>query len=173
MSEIEKVHGRQILDSRGNPTVEVDVLLKSGAAGRAAVPSGASTGEFGRGAAMAGRVAARGGAAVANVKARSRRPWLDPAADQTALGSAMIASTAPPTARLGRTPSWACAAGAKAAAAELGTAVAIPRGEAAHVLPAERTCSTARSRRQQVDSRSSWSCLWGRDVRGSLRSAPR
>ncbi len=46
MSSIEKVHGRQILDSRGNPTVEVDVLLKSGAAGRAAVPSGASTGEF-------------------------------------------------------------------------------------------------------------------------------
>ena len=46
MSGIEKVHGRQILDSRGNPTVEVDVVLKSGAAGRAAVPSGASTGEF-------------------------------------------------------------------------------------------------------------------------------
>ena len=46
MSSIEKVHGRQILDSRGNPTVEVDVLLGSGAAGRAAVPSGASTGEF-------------------------------------------------------------------------------------------------------------------------------
>ena len=46
MSEIERVHGRQILDSRGNPTVEVDVLLGRGAAGRAAVPSGASTGEF-------------------------------------------------------------------------------------------------------------------------------
>ena len=46
MSEIEKVHARQILDSRGNPTVEVDVVVKSGAAGRAAVPSGASTGEF-------------------------------------------------------------------------------------------------------------------------------
>jgi enolase len=46
MSQIEKVHARQILDSRGNPTVEVELLLKSGAAGRAAVPSGASTGEF-------------------------------------------------------------------------------------------------------------------------------
>jgi enolase len=46
MSQIERVHARQILDSRGNPTVEVDVLLKSGASGRAAVPSGASTGEF-------------------------------------------------------------------------------------------------------------------------------
>jgi enolase len=44
MSAIEEVVGRQILDSRGNPTVEVDVLLDSGAAGRAAVPSGASTG---------------------------------------------------------------------------------------------------------------------------------
>ncbi len=46
MSEIETVHARQILDSRGNPTVEVDVALRSGAHGRAAVPSGASTGEF-------------------------------------------------------------------------------------------------------------------------------
>jgi enolase len=44
MSEIEHVHARQILDSRGNPTVEVDVRLLSGASGRAAVPSGASTG---------------------------------------------------------------------------------------------------------------------------------
>jgi len=44
MSSIAHVHARQILDSRGNPTVEVDVLLESGAFGRAAVPSGASTG---------------------------------------------------------------------------------------------------------------------------------
>jgi enolase len=46
MSQIEHVHARQILDSRGNPTVEVEVALRSGAWGRAAVPSGASTGEF-------------------------------------------------------------------------------------------------------------------------------
>jgi enolase len=46
MSQIESVHARQILDSRGNPTVEVEVTLRSGAHGRAAVPSGASTGEF-------------------------------------------------------------------------------------------------------------------------------
>jgi enolase len=46
MSQIENVHARQILDSRGNPTVEVEVALRSGASGRAAVPSGASTGEF-------------------------------------------------------------------------------------------------------------------------------
>jgi enolase len=46
MGAIEHIHARQILDSRGNPTVEVDVRLGSGAFGRAAVPSGASTGEF-------------------------------------------------------------------------------------------------------------------------------
>ncbi|MBT3171894.1 MAG: phosphopyruvate hydratase, partial [Rhodospirillaceae bacterium] len=44
MTAIIDIHGREILDSRGNPTVEVDVLLESGALGRAAVPSGASTG---------------------------------------------------------------------------------------------------------------------------------
>ncbi|MCH2663519.1 phosphopyruvate hydratase [bacterium] len=44
MTTIERVHAREILDSRGNPTVEVDVILSSGVVGRAAVPSGASTG---------------------------------------------------------------------------------------------------------------------------------
>src|SRR3546814_17324262 len=46
MSSIEHVEGRQVLDSRGNPTVEVEVFLASGATGRAIVPSGASTGQF-------------------------------------------------------------------------------------------------------------------------------
>ena len=46
MSQIEHVHARQILDSRGNPTVEVELSVQSSAWGRAAVPSGASTGEF-------------------------------------------------------------------------------------------------------------------------------
>ncbi len=46
MSAIERIHARQILDSRGNPTVDVEVTLDSGASGWAAVPSGASTGEF-------------------------------------------------------------------------------------------------------------------------------
>jgi enolase len=46
MSIIEKIIAREILDSRGNPTIEVDVILESGIVGRAAVPSGASTGEF-------------------------------------------------------------------------------------------------------------------------------
>ena len=43
--KIQKIVGREILDSRGNPTVEVDVVLENGVMGRAAVPSGASTGE--------------------------------------------------------------------------------------------------------------------------------
>ncbi|MDZ7732049.1 MAG: hypothetical protein U5R31_02135 [Acidimicrobiia bacterium] len=46
MSTIEQIIGREVLDSRGNPTVEVDVVLDSGATGRAIVPSGASTGQF-------------------------------------------------------------------------------------------------------------------------------
>jgi len=46
VSAIESVHGREVLDSRGNPTVEVEVTLDSGAVGRALVPSGASTGQF-------------------------------------------------------------------------------------------------------------------------------
>ena len=44
MSTIENIHAREILDSRGNPTLEVEVVLDDGSAGRAAVPSGASTG---------------------------------------------------------------------------------------------------------------------------------
>ncbi|MDA8111387.1 MAG: phosphopyruvate hydratase [Nitrospiraceae bacterium] len=44
MSEIDRVHGREVLDSRGNPTIEVEVVLSSGATGQAIVPSGASTG---------------------------------------------------------------------------------------------------------------------------------
>jgi enolase len=45
MATIQQIRAREILDSRGNPTVEADVVLSSGAFGRAAVPSGASTGE--------------------------------------------------------------------------------------------------------------------------------
>ena len=46
MTAITDIHAREILDSRGNPTVEVEVELESGAAGRASVPSGASTGSY-------------------------------------------------------------------------------------------------------------------------------
>ena len=45
MTKITRIQAREILDSRGNPTIEVDVELSGGAVGRAAVPSGASTGE--------------------------------------------------------------------------------------------------------------------------------
>jgi enolase len=44
-NKIARVHARQVIDSRGNPTVEADVVLDGGAVGRAAVPSGESTGE--------------------------------------------------------------------------------------------------------------------------------
>src|SRR5216117_498600 len=70
MSGIKEVRAREILDSRGNPTVEADVVLESGAKGRAAVPSGASTGAHealelrDKGAEWGGKGVAR---AVANV----------------------------------------------------------------------------------------------------------
>jgi enolase len=94
MSAIERVHARQILDSRGNPTVEVEVGLRTGASGRAAVPSGASTGEFEAtelrdgGRAWAGKGVSR---AVANVESEiaTAVAGMD-AADQQALDRALI-----------------------------------------------------------------------------------
>ncbi|MCW2970918.1 MAG: phosphopyruvate hydratase [Solirubrobacterales bacterium] len=106
MSQIERVHARQILDSRGNPTVEVEVGLRSGAHGHAAVPSGASTGEFEAtelrdgGQRWQGKGVTR---AVANVNgeiAASLR-GMD-AADQAALDRALIALDGTPNkSRLG------------------------------------------------------------------------
>ena len=64
---IESVHARQILDSRGNPTLEAEVVLESGVGGRAAVPSGASTGEH-------EAVELRDGDKVAGLGRASRRP---------------------------------------------------------------------------------------------------
>ncbi len=142
MSEIEKVHARQIVDSRGNPTVEVDVVLKSGAAGRAAVPSGASTGEF-------EAVELRDGGddwngkgvstAVANVNGELAAAvrGLD-AADQAAVDRAMLALDGTPNkGRLGANAILGVSlAGAKAAAAEAGQPLwRYLGGEAAHVLP--------------------------------------
>jgi enolase len=142
VSGIEKVHGRQILDSRGNPTVEIDVLLKSGAAGRAAVPSGASTGEFEAvelrdgGDAWAGKGVAK---AVANVNGELAEAvkGLDPA-DQEALDRTMIELDGTPNkARLGANAILGVSlAAAKAAAAEAGSPLwRYLGGEAAHVLP--------------------------------------
>jgi enolase len=94
VSAITSIHARQILDSRGNPTVEVEVALESGARGLAAVPSGASTGEFEAvelrdgGSAWAGKGVSR---AVANVndEIAAALRGVD-AADQSALDSKMI-----------------------------------------------------------------------------------
>ena len=142
MSGIEKVHGRQILDSRGNPTAEVDVVLKSGAAGRAAVPSGASTGEFEAvelrdgGDKWAGKGVSK---AVDNVNGELAAAvnGMDPA-DQEALDRAMIDLDGTPNkGRLGANAILGISlAAAKAAAAEAGLPLwRYLGGEAAHVLP--------------------------------------
>src|SRR3954471_14351819 len=94
MSRIARVHARQILDSRGNPTVEVDVRLESGAGGRAAVPSGASTGvheavELRDGGGAWGGQGAGSAVGNANGPNSSRVVGLD-AADQAALDAALI-----------------------------------------------------------------------------------
>ena len=94
MSAITAVHGRQILDSRGNPTVEVDVFLADGSRGTAAVPSGASTGQWEAvelrdgGAAWGGKGV---GQAVANVSGeiQSRLIGMD-ATDQRTIDAALI-----------------------------------------------------------------------------------
>jgi enolase len=142
VSEIARVHGRQILDSRGNPTVEVDVLLRSGAAGRAAVPSGASTGEL-------EAVEIRDGSeewggkgvsrAVANVNGElgDAVRGLDPA-DQARLDRRMVELDGTPNkGRLGANAILGISlAAARAAAAEVGQPLwRYLGGEAAHVLP--------------------------------------
>jgi enolase len=142
VSEIEQVHARQIVDSRGNPTVEVDVVLKSGAAGRAGVPSGASTGEFEAvelrdgGSAWAGKGV---GNAVAHVNGEIAAAvrGIDPA-DQAGLDRAMIELDGTPNkGRLGANAILGVSlAGAKAAAAEAGLPLwRYLGGDAAHVLP--------------------------------------
>jgi len=142
LSAIERTHARQILDSRGNPTVEVDVLLKSGAAGRAAVPSGASTGEFEAvelrdgGDRWAGKGVSK---AVANVNGELGEAvkGMDPA-DQEALDRAMIELDGSPNkGRLGANAILGISlAAVKAAAAEAGAPLwRYLGGEAAHILP--------------------------------------
>jgi enolase len=142
MSQIEKVHARQILDSRGNPTVEVEVVLRSGASGRAAVPSGASTGEFEAvelrdgGPAWNGKGATK---AVANVNGELAQALHGhDAFDQAALDRAMIDLDGTPNkARLGANAILGVSlAAAHAAAAEEGMPLwRYLGGEAARVLP--------------------------------------
>ena len=142
MSHIERVHARQILDSRGNPTVEVDVWLESGAFGRAAVPSGASTGQLEAvelrdgGSGYGGKGVTK---AVANVdgEVASAVRGID-AADQRAVDNAMIQLDGTSSkGRLGANAILGVSlAAAKAAAAEAG--IPLYRwlgGEAARVLP--------------------------------------
>src|ERR687888_473821 len=126
MSQIEKVHARQVLDSRGNPTVEVELVLRSGAAGRAAVPSGASTGEFEATELRDGGVAYGGKGvtkAVANVNAEIAQAvhGLD-ADDQAGLDRALVELDGTPNkSRLGANAILGVSlAAAHAAAAEEG-----------------------------------------------------
>ena len=104
--KIAKVEGREILDSRGNPTVEVDVTLAGGAFGRAAVPSGASTGEREALELRDGDQARYGGKgvrkAVANINGEIAKAVCGPELDQRGLDAAMIALDGTPTkSRLG------------------------------------------------------------------------
>jgi enolase len=127
LTAIANVHGRQLLDSRGNPTVEVDVRLQSGAFGRAAVPSGASTGEHEAVELRDGDPAAYLGKGVLNAVAHANGEiaraveGLD-ASDQRALDTTLIELDGTPTkSRLGANAILACSlATARAAAAEAG-----------------------------------------------------
>jgi enolase len=123
---IERIHGRQILDSRGNPTVEVEITLDTGATGRAAVPSGASTGEFeaaelrDRGDEWAGKGVSR---AVANVNDEIARALTGArATEQGAIDRTLIDLDGTPNkSRLGANAILGVSlAVAKAAAAEAG-----------------------------------------------------
>jgi enolase len=136
------VHGRQVLDSRGNPTVEVEIGLESGASGAAAVPSGASTGEHEAvelrdgGGAYGGKGVLRAVGHV-NGELAGRLVGLD-AADQRALDAALIELDGTPTkSRLGANAILGCSlAAAKAAADE--AEVPLYRwlgGTNGHVLP--------------------------------------
>ena len=99
--KIIQVHGREILDSRGNPTVEVDVTLEGGAFGRAAVPSGASTGEREALELRDGDAARYGGKgvrkAVGNVNRIIAKAVCNRQLDQRGLDEAMIALDGTPT----------------------------------------------------------------------------
>jgi enolase len=142
MSEIERVHARQILDSRGNPTVEVELWLRDGARGRAAVPSGASTGEFEAtelrdgGEAWGGKGVTR---AVANVNGEIAAAIAGrDAADQRGLDEALIALDG--TANKSRLGANAILGVSLAAAQAQAAQEGVPLwrhlgGEGAHVLP--------------------------------------
>ena len=143
MSAIVDVHGRQILDSRGNPTVEVEIVTDLGARGRAAVPSGASTGEHeavelrdGDAHAWLGKGVTK---AVAHVNGELAEALLGvDADDQRALDALLVELDGTESkSRLGANAILGCSlAAAKAAAAEAGLSLFRWVGGAnAHVLP--------------------------------------
>ncbi len=142
MSEIVSVHGREIFDSRGNPTVEVDVKLASGACGRAAVPSGASTGsreavELRDGGARLGGKGVRRAVANVNAEIANAVKGLD-AAGQAALDNTLIELDGTPNkGRLGANAILGVSmAAAKAQAAEQGESLFRYLGGAdANLLP--------------------------------------
>jgi enolase len=142
VSQIDRVHARQVLDSRGNPTVEVELVLRSGAAGRAAVPSGASTGEF-EATELRDGGAAYGGKGVTKAVANVNGEIADAvdgrdATDQAGLDKALIELDGTPNkSRLGANAILGVSlAAAHAAAAEEGQPLwRYLGGEAAHVLP--------------------------------------
>ena len=141
------MHGREILDSRGNPTVEVDVTLDGGAFGRAAVPSGASTGERealelrdGDKKRYLGKGVAQGRRATSTARSRRRSPGSD--ADQRAIDDAMIALDGTPNkGRLG-------------ANALLGVSMALARAAAA----ARRRAALRAPRRRSTAARTAATC---------------
>ena len=136
-STIVHVHGRQILDSRGNPTVEVEIGLASGALGRAAVPSGASTGEHeavelrdGDGAAWLGKGVTRAVSHV-NGELADLLTGLD-ADDQRALDAALVELDGTPTkSRLGANAILGCLARRREGRGRARRHVALPAGSAA------------------------------------------
>jgi enolase len=142
MTAVSKTHARQILDSRGNPTVEVEITLESGAVGRAAVPSGASTGEHEAvelrdgGDAWGGKGVTK---AVANVNGEIAEAILgDDPDDQEKFDARLLALDG--TANKGRLGANALLgvslAAAKAGAAERGEPLwQYLGGEDAHILP--------------------------------------
>jgi enolase len=142
LSAIVHVHGRQVLDSRGNPTVEVEIGLEAGGFGAAAVPSGASTGEHEAVELRDGRPewlgkGVRRAVEHVNGELADRLAGLD-AADQRALDAALVDLDGTPTkSRLGANAILGCSlAAAKAAADEAG--VPLYRwvgGTNGHVLP--------------------------------------
>ena len=147
MSAIDSLHGHEILDSRGNPTVEVEVVLESGARGRAAVPSGASTGAHEAVELRDGDSGRYGGKGVLKAVGHvngdaspTRSPGMD-AADQRGLDAALV--------ELDGTPNK----GSLGANAILGVSLAVARAAADRGRPSAVPLRRRRRRRTSCPCR--------------------